>query len=238
MHRVLAAIIFNFHMFIFTPAQQRHALLWLTLFHILIITASNWLVRYPFVVFGVHTTWAALSYPFTFLTTDLTVRIFGAPHARRIILSAMLPGLLFSYLLSIVSHTPLVLFDSVAARIALASLSAYAAGQLLDVFVFNRLRQLKQWWPAPAASTVLGNALDTLIFFSVAFYTSRDAFMAAHWPEIAAVDYGCKLAISGLLFLPAYGVLLGVLTRRLTHTQAQRRRAAALAPRFATSVPD
>ena len=167
------------------------------------------------------------------------MRIFGAAHARRIIFCAMLPGLLFSYLLSIFSGASGgALWDSVAARIALASLSAYAAGQLLDIFVFNRLRQLKQWWPAPAASTVLGNALDTLIFFSVAFYTSRDAFMAAHWPEIAAVDYGCKLAISGLLFLPAYGVLLGVLTRRLTHTQAQRRRAAALAPRFATSVPD
>lgn len=216
-------------MFHFTPAQQRRALIWLALFHILIITASNWLVRYPFTVFGVATTWAALSYPFTFLSTDLTVRIFGAAHARRIIFAAMLPGLLFSYLLSIFSGASGgALWDSVAARIAVASLSAYAAGQLLDVFVFNRLRQLKQWWPAPAASTVLGNALDTLIFFALAFYGSQDAFMAAHWPEIAAVDYGCKLAISGLLFLPAYGVLLGVLTRRLT--SLERARAAALRP--------
>lgn len=218
-------------MFHFTPAQQRRALIWLALFHILIITASNWLVRYPFTVFGVATTWAALSYPFTFLSTDLTVRIFGAAHARRIIFAAMLPGLLFSYLLSIFSGASGgALWDSVAARIAVASLSAYAAGQLLDVFVFNRLRQLKQWWPAPAASTVLGNALDTLIFFALAFYGSQDAFMAAHWPEIAAVDYGCKLVISGLLFLPAYGVLLGVLTRRLTHIETQRARAAALRP--------
>ena len=224
-------------MFSFTPAQQRRALFWLALFHILIITASNWLVRYPFTVFGIATTWAALSYPFTFLSTDLTVRIFGASHARRIIFFAMLPGLLFSYLLSIVSGASGgALFDSVAARIALASLSAYAAGQLLDIFVFNRLRQLKQWWPAPAASTIAGNAIDTLIFFSLAFYASRDAFMAAHWPEIAAVDYGCKLVISGLLFLPAYGVLLRLLMRRLTSLETQRQQA--LAPRFATSAPD
>lgn len=230
-------------MFTFTAQQRRRALFWLALLHIAIITASNWLVRYPFTVFGVATTWAALSYPFTFLSTDLTVRIFGAQHARRIIFCAMLPGLVFSYLLSIMSAagggaSDGVFLDSVAARIALASLAAYAAGQLLDIFVFNRLRQLRQWWPAPAASTLLGNALDTLIFFALAFYASSDAFMAAHWPQIALVDYGCKLVIAGLLFLPAYGVLLGVLVRRLTRIEAQRRPRPSLPPHFAAGAPD
>jgi hypothetical protein len=50
--------------------------------------------------------------------------------------------------------------------------------------------------------------MDTLVFFSVAFYASSDGFMAMHWPEIAAVDYSFKLLISFALFLPAYGVLL------------------------------
>ena len=43
--------------------------------------------------------------------------------------------------------------------------------------------------------------------------------MAAHWPEIALVDYGFKILICALFFLPAYGVLLRFLTAKLTTIQ-------------------
>lgn len=56
-----------------------------------------------------------------------------------------------------------------------------------------------------------GNAIDTLLFFGIAF-----AGMAANWPHIAFVDYLFKLAVCTLFFLPAYGVLLKILTGRLT----------------------
>jgi hypothetical protein len=100
------------------------------------------------------------------------------------------------------------------ARIALASFLAYVLGQLLDVQVFDRLRQWA-WWVAPVCSTILGNLADTFAFFATAFYNSPDPFMAAHWVEIATVDYVIKLAISLLFFLPLYGLLLAWLTRRL-----------------------
>ena len=68
---------------------------------------------------------------------------------------------------------------------------------------------------APTVSTLFGNLLDTIAFFGIAFWHSPDPFMAAHWMEIAAVDYGVKLLISLGLFVPAYGVLLRYLMRRL-----------------------
>ena len=158
----------NYH---FTPAQQQKALRWLVFFHILVIAASNYLVQFPFSVtlpngFEVHSTWGALSFPFIFLATDLTVRIFGQSLARRII--------------------------------------------------FFRLRRLKSWWIAPPASPFAGNAVDTVLFFSIAFAGSSDAFMAANWPHIAFVDYLFKLVIGTLFFLPAYGLILNILTRKLT----------------------
>lgn len=73
-------------MFSFTVQQRMTALVWLSLFHIVIITSSNYLVQLPIAIFGFHTTWGAFTFPFIFLATDLTVRIFGAPLARRIIL--------------------------------------------------------------------------------------------------------------------------------------------------------
>ena len=93
---------------------------------------------------------------------------------------------------------------------------AYLLGQILDVQVFNRLRQMKQWWIAPTASTLFGNGLDTLAFFGIAFYMSPDTFMAQHWPEIALADYGFKLIISLGLFVPMYGVLLNILVKKIT----------------------
>ncbi|SJL84765.1 7-cyano-7-deazaguanine/7-aminomethyl-7-deazaguanine transporter [Vibrio palustris] len=207
----------------FSAAQQRKALTYLVFFHLLVIASSNYLVQIPFTLFSLHTTWGAFTFPFIFLATDLTVRIYGALLARRIILFVMLPALMISYLLSIVfahgsyqGFEGIGTFDVFVARIAAASFMAYLLGQIMDIHVFNRLRQMKQWWIAPTASTLFGNALDTIAFFAIAFYQSPNAFMAEHWTEIALVDYSVKLIISLGLFVPMYGVLLNFLIRKIT----------------------
>lgn len=212
-------------MYNFSLHQQRHALCWLALFHILIITASNYLVQIPFEIFGWHTTWGAFTFPFIFLTTDLTVRIFGAKLARRIIFVVMLPALLISYAISVLFFNAawqgwgqLETFNLFVFRIALASFLAYVFGQLLDILVFNRLRQLPSWWIAPAAAAIAGNALDTLIFFFTAFYRSTDEFMAENWIEIACLDYATKITFCALFLLPVYGVVLKLSLRWLLKT--------------------
>ena len=175
-------------MYSFTAQQRFSALIWLSLFHIAIITSSNYLVQLPVSIFGFHTTWGAFTFPFIFLATDLTVRIFGAPLARRIILSVMVPALAISYVISALffeaqwqGAEALSSLNIMVARIATASFMAYVLGQILDVHVFNRLRQNRRWWIAPVASMFLGNISDTLSFFFIAFYKSTDAFMAQHW---------------------------------------------------------
>ncbi|GLT13087.1 7-cyano-7-deazaguanine/7-aminomethyl-7-deazaguanine transporter [Vibrio algivorus] len=207
----------------YTDQQQNKALFWLVIFHLVVIASSNYLVQIPFTIFGLHTTWGAFTFPFIFLATDLTVRIFGAGMARKIIFWVMLPALAISYVLSVMffegkfqGMAQLGVFNLFVARIAIASFMAYLLGQIMDVHVFNRLRQLKQWWVAPTCSTLFGNALDTIAFFSIAFYMSSDPFMAEHWTEIALVDYSVKLIISLGLFVPMYGVLLNYLMKKLT----------------------
>ncbi|MFV0598008.1 7-cyano-7-deazaguanine/7-aminomethyl-7-deazaguanine transporter [Shewanella sp.] len=216
-------------MLMLTPAQLRRALLLLVGFHILIICVSNYLVQLPFQLFGFHTTWGAFSFPFVYLATDLTVRIFGQTPARSIILKAMVPALMISYVMGVVFHQgsfqgidSLSQWNTFVFRIAFASFAAYLIGQLMDITVFARLRQSRSWWVAPAASTIVGNLVDTLVFFSVAFYASTDSFMAANWPEIATVDYSFKLLVSLGLFLPAYGVLLKVLQDKILQTSPQK----------------
>lgn len=209
-------------MLVLSKMQFRRALCILIGFHVLVIAASNYLVQLPIQVFGLHTTWGTFSFPFVYLATDLTVRIFGDQKARTIVFSAMLPALITSYVVSVLffegifqGFGKLAYLNTFIFRIALASFIAYLLGQLADIKIFSQLRKHKRWWIAPAGSTICGNLLDTIVFYGVAFWASSDAFMGAHWPEIAAVDYGFKLFVSMLLFLPLYGVLLRAITSQI-----------------------
>lgn len=216
-------------MYTFTKQQQQKALYWLAFFHILIIVSSNYLVQIPFTIFGFHTTWGAFTFPFVFLTTDLTIRVFGASLARKIIFLVMMPALVLSYIGSVVFFegswiglASLTIFNLFVFRIALASFGAYLVGQLMDITVFNYLRRHQRWWVAPSAAAIVGNALDTFVFFAIAFYQSDNAFMATNWVEIALVDYGFKLLICGVFFLPLYGVILNILLKKLTKIEEEK----------------
>ncbi|HRN72394.1 MAG TPA: 7-cyano-7-deazaguanine/7-aminomethyl-7-deazaguanine transporter [Ginsengibacter sp.] len=202
--------------------SSRIALL-LACFHILIVASSNYLVQFPITVFGFKATWGAFTFPFIFLATDLTVRIMGAKEGRRVIFYAMLPALVVSYIVTVcfrdgewLGFDALLSFNLFVARIAIASFSAYVIGQLNDIFVFNKLRQHKQWWHAPLASAIFGNFMDTFTFFIIAFYKTSDAYLANNLLEIATVDYAFKILINSLLFLPLYKVILDRLMKRLT----------------------
>src|SRR5690606_22856589 len=165
----------------------------LVAFHILIIIASNYLVQLPIDLFGFHSTWGAFSFPFIFLATDLTVRLIGKSEARAVIARVMVPALVASYIVSVLFHegrfnsfAALGEFNSFVFRIAFASFAAYVLGQLMDVQVFDRMRRNSvRWWVAPAAASVFGQALDTVVFFGTAFWRSSNPFMAEHWVEIA-----------------------------------------------------
>ncbi|MDX5349290.1 MAG: queuosine precursor transporter [Paracoccaceae bacterium] len=127
-----------------------------------IVVASNILVQYPL---GAFLTWGALSYPFAFLVTDLTNRLLGPAAARRVVLAGFVTGILCSFVGTQImgEFGPLVTL-----RIALGSGLAFLCAQLIDIAVFDRLRQ-GNWWKAPLVSTLVSSTVDTAIFFTVAF---------------------------------------------------------------------
>ncbi|WP_035890927.1 7-cyano-7-deazaguanine/7-aminomethyl-7-deazaguanine transporter [Legionella norrlandica] len=190
----------------------------LSISHILLLTISNILVQYPFEIFGYHTTWGAITYPAIFILTDITTRILSADIARKIIFRSMLPGLFISYIIASYMEThstfnwsDLLIIHPMPLRIALASFLAYTVGQFLDIFVFQSYRNYSSWWLAPSLSTTVGNLIDTILFFTVAFYHCSNPFLNQHWPEIAAVDMLFKITISLIAFVPIYGFVLNIL---------------------------
>ena len=190
------------------------SMLWkLVLLHVVVITVSNALVAIPVEIFGIKLTWAAFTFPLVVLATDLTVRLLGKTIARSTIALAYPLAIIGSILVVMAEGAP----QSVAVRIGFASATAYAIGTMLDVYVFQHLREKwsKQWWLAPAVSTIAANVIDTYTFFYVAFNNSADEYMAANWVEIAGSQTVLKIAVGLIIFLPAYGVLLNYLKRRL-----------------------
>jgi uncharacterized integral membrane protein (TIGR00697 family) len=184
--------------------------------HIFVIVISNALVSIPVEIMGVKLTWAAFTYPLVILATDLTVRLIGKDIARATIAAA--------YPLAIIGSIAVVLAEgapsSVAMRIGFGSATAYLIGCLLDVYVFQYVREkfTQQWWAAPALSMVVANFIDSYVFFSIAFQGGADEYMAANWPEIALSQSILKIVVGFIVFLPAYGLLLNFMKKRLGNT--------------------
>lgn len=204
--------------------QQNFPVRSLFLLHVFIIVLSNYCVQIPITVLGIETTVGTFTFPFVFVTTDLTVRLYGAQMARKVIFLAMFPALVASYIVGTIFENgsyqgvgALATFSIFVFRIAAASFGAYLLGQLADILVFSRLRQLKQWWPAPAASSVFGNLLDTFAFFSIAFYQCVNPYMAENWVHLAWVDYAVKILVCLVIFVPIYGMFLAFLSKYVFH---------------------
>ncbi|MFT3973006.1 MAG: queuosine precursor transporter [Amaricoccus sp.] len=180
-----------------------------------VVVTSNILVQF---LVGDWLTWGAFTYPFAFLVTDLMNRLHGPRAARQVILAGFVVGLVCSFVGSQIEGPfgPIV-----SLRVAIASATAFLVGQLLDVAVFNRLRQ-GSWWRAPFVASVAGSILDTVIFFSLAF-SATFSFIAPHvdvawaneivpllgrgpaaplWQSLAIADFSVKFAIAVFALAP------------------------------------
>ena len=185
---------------------DRSMLMKLVLLHVGVIVVSNALVAIPVEIFGIKLTWAAFTFPIVVVATDLTIRLLGKQIARSTIAVAYPFAILGSIAVVMAEGAP----TSVALRIGFASGTAYAIGTLLDVYVFQHIREKwsNNWWLAPAVSTVAANIIDTYSFFYVAFSGSANEYMAANWFEIAGSQTVLKIFVGLIVFLPAYGLLL------------------------------
>ena len=100
-----------------------------------VVVASNILVQF---LMGNWLTWGAFTYPFAFLITDITNRLYGVKQARNVVLVGFCVGVLCSFIGTqiIGEFGPLVTL-----RIAIGSGFAFLIAQLVDILIFDRLRK-------------------------------------------------------------------------------------------------
>ena len=165
-----------------------------------VVLSSNYLVQFPIKHYGLEEilTYGAFSYPVAFLITDLANRSYGKLVARKIVYIGFAIGVSFTLLFST------NFADLISVRIAIGSGTAFIIAQLLDVQIFDQLRQ-KKWVIAPLASSLIGSTVDTFLFFSISFYGT-----GIPWVTLSLGDLVVKIFVALVMLIP-FRLLLGTL---------------------------
>ena len=172
-----------------------------------------------------------LLWPFVFLMTDIINEYFGRRGVRFIswlTVALIVYGFLAAYVA--ISLAPASFWTSVNQERGVpdmqaafanifgqgmwtiaGSVTAFLVGQLIDVAVFHRIRQLtgERWiWLRATGSTAVSQLIDSFIVLYIAFVLGPQ-----HWPiplfmAVGTVNYGYKLLMAVLLIPLIY------LTRR------------------------
>ena len=211
-------------------------ILWGILAMAVIVLASNILVQ--FLLLDGLLTWGAFTYPFAFLVTDVMNRVYGPRQARQVVFAGLFTGIVCSLIGSQISlQGDGYVYQAVALRVAIGSACAFLVAQLLDILIFNRLRN-GSWWRAPIISSVVSSSIDTVLFFSIAFSASLSFGESADseiswaweqvplllfgndaplWVSLAIADWGVKIAISLIALIPFRLIVGQLLATRTTY---------------------
>lgn len=126
-----------------------------------------------------------LFFPLSYLFGDILTEVYGFARSRKVIwagFGALIFASLMSYVVTSLPAASVMSADQQAAvnlifgqtwRIVLASLLGFWAGEFVNSFVLAKLKILtagKLLWTRTIGSTFAGEAVDTLIFYPIAFF--------------------------------------------------------------------
>ena len=157
-----------------------------------VVALSNYLVQFPVNFFGLEhlLTYGAFSYPVAFLITDLSNRRYGKNIASKIVYLGFALGIFLTLYFS-TNYS-----DLISIRIAIGSGTAFLVAQLIDVYIFDKLRK-KIWFIAPLTSSLFGSGIDTFLFFSISFYGT-----GINWITLSFGDLSVKIFIALMMLVP------------------------------------
>ena len=158
----------------------------------LVVTLSNYLVQFPVKYIGLQDllTYGAFSYPVAFLITDLSNRRYGKNTAKKIVYLGFALGVFLTFYFS-TNYS-----DLISIRIAIGSGTAFLVAQLIDVNIFDKLRN-KIWFAAPLISSLVGSTIDTFLFFSISFYGT-----GINWITLSFGDLFVKIFVALAMLIP------------------------------------
>jgi len=163
-------------------------------------------------------------FPISFIFGDILTEVYGYAASRRVIWVGFICLAFASFMSWVIVALPpapdwhdQAAYQSVfgsTARIAIASLVSFAAGEFVNSFVLAKMKILTQgrWlWSRTIGSTIFGEAVDTVIFFPLAFYGSGE-FPDAMMPQIVLAQFTAKVLVE-VAFTPITYKIVAFLKR-------------------------
>lgn len=161
-----------------------------------------------------------LTFPITFLLTDLLNEYYGKKAARRVTYIGFAMGLLAFALVYVARITPTLegipgtanhaAFENIfgaAALMYLASMVAFLSGSLLDIFlfgVFKRMTRGRMVWFRATGSTVVSQLFDSFVITFVFF----QVLQRLTGGEPAPMSFVVKTALTGYILKFVIAVVL------------------------------
>jgi len=176
-------------------------------------------------ILGVTTFGAGvLFFPISYVFGDVLTEVYGYARSRRVIWAGF-AGLAFASVMSyvVVALPPAPFWKNQAAyeiafgltwRIALASMTAYFAGEFVNSFVLAKMKILTsgRWlWTRTIGSTIFGEGVDSMIFYPLAFY-GTGIIPDDKLPMVMTAQFVTKVAVE-VVFTPVTYWIVGFLKR-------------------------
>lgn len=159
----------------------------------------------------------AILFPLTYILGDVLTEVYGIARARRTILTGFALSILASLTFWLVQVAPpaadwphQAAFESVLGfvpRIVAASMGGYLVGQLLNAQVLARMKRRwgeKNMWTRLIGSTIVGEAADSVVFCTIAFY---GVLTGGAFVNYVLVGWAYKVAVEVVLLPVTYAVI-------------------------------
>ena len=166
-------------------------------------------------LWGVQFGAATLFFPISYVFGDILTEVYGYARARRVVWMGFAAMVFASSMAAIVVALPAApqwphqaayetVFGS-AWRVACASLLGFWAGELCNSYVLAKLKLKtagKHLWLRTIGSTLIGEGIDTLLFFPVALYgILPDALLASIMLTNYVLKCGWEIAATPLTYI-------------------------------------
>ena len=165
-----------------------------------------------------------LFFPISYVFGDVLTEVYGYARSRRVIWCGF-AGLAFASFMSfvVVSLPPAPFWKNQEAyeiafgltwRIALASMIAYFCGEFVNSYVLARMKiaTAGRWlWTRTIGSTILGEGVDSILFYPLAFY-GTGIIPDDKLPSVMVAQFIAKVSVE-VLFTPVTYAVVGWLKR-------------------------
>lgn len=187
-----------------------------------------------------------IMWPIVFIMTDIINEYFGAKGVRRVSYLAVI-FISYGFIASFIairlspaefwtnSYTEQGVPDMQSAYSAIfgqgmwiivGSLTAFVFGQLVDVFVFHKVKKItgeKNIWLRATGSTVVSQIFDSLIVLYIAFVVGPQHWSIGLWLAVATVNY-CYKIFAAIILTPVLYIIHGWIEKYLGHELAEELR--------------